>query len=50
MAHQTVTAQEGLADAEKTRQHRSHIVQVLNVPLRVRLRAFTRCGLAERAF
>jgi hypothetical protein len=34
-------------DAQKVRQLRSRIVQTLNVPQRVRLRAFTRCGLAE---
>ena len=32
MAYQSVPPQEGLADAEKTRQHRSRIVQILNVP------------------
>ena len=37
-------------EAEKVRQLRSHIVQTLNVPQRVRLRAFTRCGLAGRTF
>jgi hypothetical protein len=37
-------------EAEKVRQLRSRIVQTLNVPQRVRLRAFTRCGLAGRTF
>jgi len=37
-------------DAEKSSQRRSRIVQTLNVPLRLRLRAFTRCGLADSLF
>ena len=37
-------------DAEKARQRRSRIVQTLNVPLRVRLGIFTRCGLADSLF
>ncbi len=37
-------------DTEKARQRRSRIVQALNVPQRVRLRAFTRCGLAGQTF
>ena len=33
-------------DAERVRQQRSRIIQTLNVPQRVRLWVFTRCGLA----
>ena len=34
-------------DAEKVRQRRSRFAQTLNVPERVRLRPFARCGLAR---
>jgi hypothetical protein len=37
-------------DAEKFRQHRSRLIEILNVPLRVRLRLRLTCGLAERPF
>jgi hypothetical protein len=37
-------------DAEKVRQLRSRFVQILNVPQRVRLRVFTRRGLAGQPF
>ena len=33
-------------DAERVRQQRSRIMQTLNVPRKVRLWVFTRCGLA----
>ena len=35
---------------EKVRQRHSRIVQTFNVSQRVRLGAFTRCGLAGRSF
>ena len=37
-------------DAEKARQLRSRLIEILNVPLRVRLRFRFACGLAGRAF
>jgi hypothetical protein len=41
---------EGWQDAEKARQRRSRLIEILNVPLRVRLRFRFACGLAERPF
>ncbi|MEK7352801.1 MAG: hypothetical protein AAB177_18145, partial [Nitrospirota bacterium] len=46
LASRSITAQQ---DAEKVRQHRSRIVQRLNVPKRTP-RLFARCGLAGRPF
>ena len=46
----TVVVTTDKQDAEKVCQLRSRIVQTLNVPQRVRLRAFTRCGLAGQNF
>ena len=37
-------------DAEKVRQLRSRLIEILNVPLRVRLRFRLACGLADRPF
>ena len=37
-------------DAEKVRQLRSQFIEILNVPLRVRLRFRLACGLAGRSF
>ena len=37
-------------DAEKARQLRSRLIEILNVPLRVRLRFQFVCGLVGRSF
>ena len=37
-------------DTEKVRQLRSRLIEILNVPLRVRLRFRFACGLAGRSF
>ncbi len=37
-------------DAEKARQLRSQLIEILNVPPRVRLRFRLACGLAGRPF
>ena len=37
-------------DAEKARQLRSRLIEILNVPLRVRLRVRFACGLADSLF
>jgi hypothetical protein len=37
-------------DAEKARQLRSRLIEILNVPLRVRLRIRFACGLADSLF
>ncbi len=37
-------------DAEKARQLRSRLIEILNVPLRVRLRFRFACGLADSLF
>ena len=37
-------------DAEKARQLRSRLIEILNVPQRVRLRFRLACGLAGRPF
>ena len=37
-------------DAEKARQLRSRLIEILNVPLRVRLRFRFACGLAGQPF
>ncbi len=41
---------EGWQDAEKARQRRSRLIEILNVPLRVRLRVRFACGLADSLF
>ena len=37
-------------DAEKVRQRRSRLIEILNVPQRVRLRFRLACGLAGQTF
>ena len=39
-----------LQDAEKVRQRRSRLIEILNVPERARLRFRYACGLAGRHF
>jgi hypothetical protein len=41
---------EAKQDAEKVRQLRSRLTEILNVPLRVRLRFRFACGLADSLF
>ena len=41
---------EAWQDAEKARQLRSRLIEILNVPLRVRLRFRFACGLADTLF
>jgi len=41
---------EAKQDAEKARQLRSRLIEILNVPLRVRLRFRFACGLADSLF
>ena len=50
LIHRPTCSSLNLQDAEKVHQLRSRLVEILNVPLRVRLRLRLACGLAERPF